>query len=102
MPTIGALTGGVNFSGLSITCGNAILSYGKFLQATFVFLIVAFCLFMVMKAVNAMKKKKEEEWVRHVRVTPKSVLSPTPHLYASTIKAQRSIYRKSTDKIFVL
>lgn len=59
MPLIGAVTGGVDFSGLHFTVGSAIIAYGKFIQATFVFIIVAFVLFMVVKAMNKMKKKEE-------------------------------------------
>jgi large conductance mechanosensitive channel len=59
MPVIGILTGGINFSGLSLNVGDAAIAYGKFLQAVFVFLITAWALFMVVKAANAMKKQEE-------------------------------------------
>jgi large conductance mechanosensitive channel len=59
MPVIGVLTGGLDFSGLSMKVGNATIAYGKFIQAAFVFLIVAFALFMVVRAMNKMKKKEE-------------------------------------------
>jgi large conductance mechanosensitive channel len=59
MPIIGAVTGGVDFSGLAIDAGSAHIAYGKFIQATFVFVVVAFALFLVVKAMNAMKKKEE-------------------------------------------
>ena len=59
MPIIGVLTGGVDFSGLAMTVGEANVAYGKFIQATFVFIIVAFALFLVIKAMNATKKKEE-------------------------------------------
>lgn len=59
MPIIGVVTGGVDFSGLSLTVGDASIAYGKFIQAVFVFGIVAFALFMVIKAINTMKKKEE-------------------------------------------
>jgi len=58
MPILGILTGGVDFSALSYTVGNAEVKYGNFLQATFSFLIIAFVLFLVIKAVNKMKKDK--------------------------------------------
>lgn len=65
MPPIGKLVGGVNFTDLSISLGKSadektdvVIGYGKFLQATFDFLIVAFCIFMVVKAMNALKKKE--------------------------------------------
>lgn len=66
MPVIGMLVGGVNFSYLKFTLKPAVgesaavtLNYGNFLQATFDFLIVAFAIFMVIKAINAAKKKEE-------------------------------------------
>ena len=59
MPIIGILTGGVDFSGLHYTVGDAIIAYGKFIQAVFSFIIVAFAIFMVIKGLNAMKKKEE-------------------------------------------
>jgi large conductance mechanosensitive channel len=59
MPIIGVLTGGVDFSGLAIQVGAATIAYGKFIQATFVFAIVAFTLFMVVKAINKMKRTEE-------------------------------------------
>ncbi|MBL7891197.1 MAG: large-conductance mechanosensitive channel protein MscL [Bacteroidia bacterium] len=60
MPVIGMLTGGIDFTGLSVKIGNATIAYGKFIQAIFVFTIVAFCLFLVIKAMNAAKKKEAE------------------------------------------
>ncbi len=59
MPIIGILTGGINFSGLSLSIGEAAIAYGKFIQAVFVFLITAWALFLVVKAANAMKKQEE-------------------------------------------
>jgi large conductance mechanosensitive channel len=58
MPVIGVFTGGVDFTNMSIKVGGATIAYGKFIQAIFVFVIVAFALFMVIKAMNAAKKKE--------------------------------------------
>ena len=60
MPIIGILTGGVDFTGLSYTVGEAAIAYGKFIQAIFSFTIIAFVLFLVIKGMNATKKKTEE------------------------------------------
>jgi large conductance mechanosensitive channel len=64
-PPLGLLIGGVDFTNLAIVLkdkvGEApavVLSYGKFLQASFDFLIVAWVIFMVVKAINSMKKKE--------------------------------------------
>ncbi len=67
MPPIGALLGGVNFSDLAVTVQEAVgtnpavvIAYGKFIQTVIDFTIVAFVIFMAVKAINAMKKKAEE------------------------------------------
>ena len=66
MPPIGLLVGGVNFTDLNIVLKAAVgenpavtLNYGNFLQAVFDFLIVAFVVFLMVKAMNATKKKEE-------------------------------------------
>lgn len=59
MPIIGVATGGLDFSGLTYTFGEAGITYGKFLQAIFVFLITAFALFLLIKGINRMKRKEE-------------------------------------------
>ena len=68
MPPIGVLLGGVDFSSLAITLREAtenqtavILSYGKFINTIIDFLIVAFAIFMAIKAMNSLKKKEEEK-----------------------------------------
>lgn len=70
MPPIGWLIGGVNFADqLTLPTVNvageelkaATINYGNFLQTCFDFLIVAFCIFMLIKVVNKISKKKEEE-----------------------------------------
>ena len=65
MPPLGLLIGGVNFTDLKIilkaateTIPAVTWNYGNFLQVTFDFLIVAFVIFMVIKAMNAAKKKE--------------------------------------------
>ena len=67
MPPIGLILGGVDFTNLAITlkaaAGDApavVLGYGKFIQSVVDFTIVAFAIFMVIKAMNSMKKKEEE------------------------------------------
>ncbi|MBL0310390.1 MAG: large-conductance mechanosensitive channel protein MscL [Bacteroidetes bacterium] len=59
MPVIGVLTGGIDFSGLSVEIGAASVAYGKFIQAIFTFIIIAFSLFLLIKGMNATKKKEE-------------------------------------------
>lgn len=72
MPPIGFLLGGVNFKDLSIKLGEKLaedgktmeavtLNYGNFIQQTVDFLIIAFCVFLLVKAVMKFTKKNEEE-----------------------------------------
>ena len=65
MPLIGKLTGGVDFTSLAITLGEgetaAKLNYGTFIQNIIDFLIIAFCIFLMIKGMNKLNKKKEEE-----------------------------------------
>ncbi len=59
MPAFGVVTGNINFSELALVVGTSTIAYGKFIQATLSFIIIAFSLFLVIKAVNAMRKKEE-------------------------------------------
>lgn len=63
MPFIGMIIGGINFSTLSIIVGTAQIQYGLFLQNIIDFLIVAFCIFLIVKSLNKLSniKKKEQE-----------------------------------------
>ena len=58
MPLVGLLLGGIDFTGLSFTVGDAVVTWGNFVQAIVDFLIVAFVIFMIIKAANATKKKE--------------------------------------------
>lgn len=66
MPIVGVLTGGVNFTDLKITLKDAVgevpavtINYGNFIQTAVDFVIIAFCIFCVIKAINSLKKKEE-------------------------------------------
>ena len=65
MPLISVITGGFNFQLLSITLGSgegaATLNYGAFITAVINFLIVAFVIFSMIKAINKLSRKKKEE-----------------------------------------
>lgn len=72
MPVLGVLVGGVNFTDLKLTLKEAVmdgetvvspavtLNYGNFLQSTFDFLIIAFSIFMFIKLINKLSRKKKE------------------------------------------
>ena len=59
MPIIGMLTGGVDFTGLVAKVGDATVKYGTFIQNIIDFLIIALCIFCMIKAMNKMKKAEE-------------------------------------------
>ncbi len=68
MPPIGYLIGGVDFTDLKVVLKAAegeaaavTLRYGEFLQTVFDFVIVAFAIFMAIKAMNSLKKSAEED-----------------------------------------
>jgi large conductance mechanosensitive channel len=56
-PLIGLIMGGVDFSGLAVKVGEASIGYGAFVQAIIDFLIVAFVLFLIVRAANRSKAK---------------------------------------------
>ncbi len=67
MPPIGVILGGVDFSNLAITIKRAtldspavVIGYGRFIQTLVDFIIIAFALFFVVRAINSLKKKQEE------------------------------------------
>ena len=67
MPPIGMAVGGVDFTSLALTLKEAsgdvaavTLNYGSFIQTVIDFIIIAFAIFMVIKAMNSMKKKEEQ------------------------------------------
>lgn len=68
MPPIGVLMGGTDFSNLGLVLKEAsgdkeavMLKYGAFLQTAIDFLIVAFAIFMMVKAINSLKRQEEEK-----------------------------------------
>jgi len=58
MPLIGIVMSGVDFKSLMVTVGAAKVTYGNFIQAIINFIIIAFALFLVIKAVNSTRKKE--------------------------------------------
>jgi large conductance mechanosensitive channel len=93
MPLIGILTQGINIAGLSYEMPNpadptkvlVTLKYGSFLQSGIDFLIIAFCVFLLVKAVNALHKKEEpqpppqEKLLAEIRDLLKEGRNANPH-----------------------
>lgn len=61
MPIIGVLTGGIDFNKISFMVGDAEVKYGMFIQNIIDFLIIAICIFVMIKAMNSLSTKKKEE-----------------------------------------
>ena len=83
MPPLGLLIGGVNFTDLKITIKNEVINavtgvadpavtinYGNFIQVVFDFVIIAFAIFMMIKFMNNLNRKKEEALVPSVPPPP--------------------------------
>lgn len=94
MPTVGMLVGGVNFTDLKLTMKEAVpeklneagevieaavpavtLNYGNFLQQTFDFLIIAFCIFLMVKGIAKLSELKKKE---EAASAPEPVPAPKP------------------------
>ncbi len=83
MPILGLATGGINFSDMAVTLRAAsadgktpavLLAYGKFIQSSVDFIIVAFAIFLFVKAINAFKRKQEAEPAPPAPPPPQEVL----------------------------
>ncbi|MBO6030336.1 MAG: large conductance mechanosensitive channel protein MscL [Prevotella sp.] len=75
MPLIGKLTGGISFTDLFVNLGDgnyqtlaaaqeagaAVLAYGQFIQNIIDFIIIAFCIFLMIKGMNKLKKEEPTE-----------------------------------------
>ena len=95
MPIIGMVLGNVNFTSLEIKLGEpvegaeqAAIRYGMFIQEIVNFLIIALCIFMVIKLINKAKKKKEEE----------PALAPEPTKEEVLLTEIRDALKKMADK----
>ena len=72
MPIIGAILGGLNFTSLTVRIGDATIRYGNFIQNIVDFLIVALCIFLIVKTMNKFNKKEEPK--EEAPKTPEDVL----------------------------
>ncbi len=59
MPAIGLILGQLDFSTLSITIGSSSIKYGLFMQSIVDFIIVAFCVFLMIQQLQRLKKKED-------------------------------------------
>ena len=96
MPPIGLLIGGVDFNKLTFTLKEAsgdvaavMISYGKFIQTVIDFTIIAFVIFIVIKAINSQKRKEEEP-----------VPPPGPSKEELLLSDIRDILKKSNKSLY--
>lgn len=97
MPLIGIIIGGHDFSNLSIKVGNAKIMYGSFLQNVVDFLIVAFCLFTVIKIINRFKKKQEKTEKKENVKTPSEEVILLSEI-RDLLKTDKTTKKKVTKK----
>lgn len=72
MPFVGILMGGKDFSQLMFKLGDAEIKYGSLIQTAVNFIIVAFCLFLLVKFVNKLKDRNKPEEVQQEQEPVKS------------------------------
>ncbi len=60
MPLLGILTGSISFAELQVNIGPAVVTYGNFIQAVLNFLVMAFVVFCLVKAINSFHRRKDE------------------------------------------
>ena len=74
MPIIGVLIGGIDFSNLTIKFNNATIKYGNFIQNIVDFLIIAVCIFLIVKLLERLSRKNEEQVVEEPKKGENTVL----------------------------
>lgn len=89
MPLVGILIGGVDFTKLSLTIFGVNIQFGVFIQNVVDFLIIAFCIFMVIKLINKLTHKKEEK---------KDVKPPVKSDEVKLLEEIRDLMKKDTNK----
>lgn len=60
MPVIGVIIGGLDFSKLSVKVADATVSYGLFIQNIINFLLIALCVFILVRTINRFRRKEKE------------------------------------------
>ncbi len=84
MPLIGLIIGGIDFSGLAFTLGNAKVTYGNFINNLIDFIIIAIVIFLMVKGVNSLNRKPAPA------PAPAPTTKECPHCFSTiSIKATR-------------
>ena len=70
MPILGIIIGGLDFTNLTIKFKDATINYGLFIQNIIDFLIMAFCIFIIIKLFNNIRKKLEKKEEKKEEIKP--------------------------------
>ena len=100
-PLIGMITGGIDFTGLCISVGDAKIMVGNFIQAVIVFLITAFVIFSMMKSFNRLlssKDKDAEKAASEAEDTPEPEAAPKPDINEQTLEVLKEIRELLSNK----
>lgn len=74
MPLIGVIIGGIDFTNLSLKVGEATVNYGMFIQNIIDFLIISFCIFLVVKTLNTLNDMTKKKLVKEEKVSEEILL----------------------------
>lgn len=80
MPILGIVIGGLDFTSLTLKFKDATINYGAFIQNIIDFLLMAFCIFIIIKVFNNLKNKlekkeeKKEEVIEEIKKSNKEIL----------------------------
>jgi large conductance mechanosensitive channel len=90
-PIIGIFLGGINFDGLTVTIGEASITYGNFIQSIINFLIIAWVVFLIVRSINQLQQRlnliKEEE---------EALPPPEPSEEVKLLREIRDLLREKT------
>ena len=93
MPLLGILTDQVTFSDLHLYVGGAEIAYGRFLEAILNFLIMAFAVFCIVKALNAFHRRLEKKEAQAASAAP-----PEPSAEEKLLTEIRDLLRASREE----
>lgn len=71
MPLIGVIIGGIDFTNLTLKVKDASINYGMFIQNIIDFLIISFCIFLVVKTLNTLNDMTKKKFVKEEKVEKK-------------------------------
>ncbi|MDD2213117.1 MAG: large conductance mechanosensitive channel protein MscL [Oscillospiraceae bacterium] len=88
MPVIGFATAGIQFSDLKVMLGDASINYGVFIETIIKFLIIALCIFFVIKGINTMRDKLDARHKKAEEAAAQEPAAPTEAELLASILAE--------------